>query len=132
MHKTFALMGAALLVGTAVSAAEQAPRSWKESIAARFQMHDKRMCRWDAPTDGEPACRILDVTSSQFTRPTEADRLNGWNGQQKITFRAVYFNGQIWSEAYQQVAIFVRTSQGWQLRYSSMGNGQGDLAMGMG
>jgi hypothetical protein len=123
MQRSVILVGAAIALLAASSADARAPRSWRATIEGWFAAQDKRMCRWDAPPAGGPACRIRSIEEQRYSRASSVDRLNGWQARKEIRFNAAYYNGQLWSEAYDAFVIFVKTREGWRLRYSSMGNG---------
>jgi hypothetical protein len=126
MQKSIILIGAAIGILIASSAGAKTHGGWRGTIEGWFAAHDKRMCRWDAPPAGGTACRITEIREQNYSRASAVDRLNGWEAKQEIRFDAAYYNGQLWSEAYNASAIFVKTRDGWRLRYSSMGNGESE------
>ena len=132
MQKTvIVLIGAALGIMAASSVdARKAHTGFRQTIDAGFLAHDKKMCRWDPPAGGGPACRITKMTGKEYTRASVSGKLNGWLGEEKISFHAVYYNGQLWSDDYGALMLFERTRTGWQLRYSSLGNGETGLSAG--
>lgn len=133
MHRIIILSGAAIGIMAAASADARTRHSgFRQTIEERFAAHDKKMCRWDPPAGGGPACRIVKMKGKHFTRASVSDRLNGWLGEEKISFDAAFYNGQLWSDQYDALVIFEKTRAGWQLRYSSMGNGQTDLTAAAG
>lgn len=123
MHRSLLRIGAAIAIMSASATGAEAA-GWRSTIDRWFAAQDKRMCRWDAPPGGGPACRITGIRDQKHSRGSLADKLNGWREKQEIRFDGVYYNGQLWSEVYDAIVIFVRTRDGWQLRYSSMGNGE--------
>jgi hypothetical protein len=131
MHKTIILMSAAIGIMTASSAFAKAQHSgFRGTIEAGFAAQDKKMCRWDAPPGGGPACRLTKMSGTHYTHATTAGKMNGSLGEEKVRFEGVYYNGQQWADTVDAFMIFEKTRSGWQFKYSSIGNGESGLAAG--